>query len=285
MKVINNIHNLTKIIKNQSIKNKAIGFIPTMGALHEGHLSLIQKARKENDTVIVSIFVNPKQFNNAEDFEKYPQTLDRDKELIRDFADIIFAPEVGEMYPQSFGTNVHISPLATIGEGSYRPGHFDGMATVVLKLFNIVGPTRAYFGKKDYQQLSIVKQMVSDLNLPISVIGCETVREQNGLAMSSRNMRLSQEGRERASVLYRALQTARSSILQGERTVEQITRAIRDQMSNDRNLQIEYVEVRTISDFQEVETITQDVILLLAVYIEGVRLIDNIEVFVNEVSV
>ena len=277
MTIINKINDIKIYLNEGGNKRKSIGFIPTMGALHAGHLSLIQQARKENDLVVVSIFVNPKQFNSLNDLKRYPQDIDRDKAFIGDTADVIFAPDIEEMYPSGFGTNIHISPLAEIGEGAYRPGHFDGMATVVLKLFEIVRPTRAYFGKKDYQQYLIVKQMVRDVNLPIAIVGCETVREENGLAMSSRNMRLSDEGRKQAGMISVALQDVTRLIFEGERDVNEVKKRMLHILKR-ADIKVEYIEFRAISNFREFGSIEESVVILLAVYVEEVRLIDNIEV-------
>jgi len=278
MKVIKNIKKLG-ILVNKFINNrKAISFIPTMGALHNGHLSLIQQAKKESDIVIVSIFINPKQFNNPEDLERYPRTIDCDKELIKDLTDIVFLPEANEIYPKDFGTNVHIAPLAEIGEGTYRPGHFDGVSTVVLKLCNLIRPAKAYFGKKDYQQYLIVRQMVRDLNLSIEIVGCETVREENGLAMSSRNQRLTREDRQKAGIIYTSLCAGKECIEYGEKNAEFVIANIFHILSSESRWKTEYIEIRSVADFSEVREISSPVIILIAGYIGDVRLIDNIEV-------
>lgn len=281
MTVCKNIKKLIFKINKAKTNRNSIGFIPTMGALHKGHLSLIQKARKENDVVVVSIFVNPKQFNNPEDLKRYPRTIERDVDLIRDIADIIFIPDTEEIYPKGFGANIHISPLADIGEGKYRPGHFDGMATVVLKLFHITQPTRAYFGKKDYQQYLIVKQMVRDLHLPIKIVGGETIREESGLAMSSRNVRLSHSDKEKAPIIYQALQQGKEMIQQGEQNAQNVIKKMTDITEREEGITIEYIEIRNMSDFLETDEITEDVVILIAAQIGEVRLIDNIEVHLS----
>ncbi len=249
-----------------------------MGALHQGHISLIRQARKENNIVVVSVFVNPKQFNNPEDLKRYPRTVEQDTALIEGFTDIVFLPDADVIYPPDFGTTVHISPLADLGEGTFRPGHFDGMATIVLKLFNLVQPTRAYFGKKDYQQYLIVKQMVRDLNLSVQVVGCETVRESTGLAFSSRNKRLTNEERTKAAVLYRALSEGKNIIERGERNTAVIRGKIAEVLMNEPLWKTEYIEIRSIRDFSEPSEIQSDVVILIAGYMGEVRLIDNIEV-------
>ncbi len=278
MKVCKDISSLKKEIKGSSFKRKTIGFIPTMGALHKGHLSLIRRAREENDIVVVSIFVNPKQFTNSQDLAKYPQTLEQDISLIHEVADVLFIPTADEMYPHGFDSMVHTGRLSEIVEGKFRPGHFDGMATVVLKLFNIISPTRAYFGKKDYQQYLIVSQFVRDFNLPIEIIGCETVRELSGLAMSSRNTRLSDDEQEKACVIFRALSVGKSFIERGEDTIEKIRHEMQVILDREPMWKTEYLEIRNTSDFSEKETVSSDVVILIAGFLGDVRLIDNVEV-------
>lgn len=278
MKVLTDIKSLKQKIKEHGVQGKTIGFIPSMGALHAGHLSLIQRAKKENDIVIVSVFVNPKQFTNPDDFARYPQTIDRDINLIKDDADILFTSNAEEMYPPGFDSTVHIGQLADTGEGAFRPGHFDGMATVVLKLFNIIEPQRAYFGKKDYQQYLIVRRMVRDLNLPIEVVGCETVREESGLAMSSRNARLSPEQCEKAHVISQALLLGKKMIEGGEKNVRKVLAKTEKMLESETTWKTEYIEIRLIADFSEVQSIDSDVVILIAGYMGEVRLIDNIEV-------
>ncbi|QQS44465.1 pantoate--beta-alanine ligase [Candidatus Roizmanbacteria bacterium] len=278
MTIYNNIKQVKNLI-NEHVKNgKSIGFIPTMGALHIGHLSLVQQARRENDIVAVSVFVNPKQFNNPDDLKRYPRTIEHDKKLIEDYADVLFIPEADEIYPEGFGTTVHVFPLADIAEGAFRPGHFDGMSTVVLKLFNLVQPTRAYFGKKDYQQYLIVRQMVRDLNVPVQIVGCDTVRESTGLALSSRNMRLTPKERLKAAVIYQALSEAKKCIINGERDTHVIRVRIEKMLSVEPLWRTEYIEIRSIQDFSEPLHIMSDSVILIAGYMGEVRLIDNIEI-------
>ena len=195
MKIIKKISQMQKLAKEMQRKGKSIGFVPTMGALHEGHLSLMRRALKENDVVVISIFVNPAQFGPDEDYRRYPRNLRKDAELCKkNGVDYIFAPSVDEMYPRGYAAYVNVGGhLAEILEGAIRPGHFRGVATVVAKLFNIVQPDRVYFGEKDYQQLLVVKKMVDDLNIPVKIVPCPIVREKDGLAMSSRNIYLSPE--------------------------------------------------------------------------------------------
>jgi pantoate--beta-alanine ligase len=277
MKVINKISILQKTVKNHLLNKNTIGFIPTMGALHKGHLSLIQKARVENDIVIVSIFVNPKQFNNQEDLDRYPHTLEQDKALIKDYADYVFYPDVDDMYPTGFQSTIHIGDLANILEGEYRPGHFDGMATVVLKLLHLCQPTRIYMGLKDYQQYLIIQQMVKDLDIRTEVVGVPTVREDSHLALSSRNQFLSSKDKKPAAQIFAALQKAETLIFSGERDVRTIEKTIKTELEHISNT-IDYIAVRSLS-LGAISTIDQDVVILVALYLGDVRLIDNIMVF------
>ncbi len=200
-----------------ALPREGVGFVPTMGYLHRGHLALVERAKRENPFVVVSIFVNPLQFGPGEDYHRYPRDLERDRALLEEVgADLLFAPEVGEVYPQGFATRVQVEgPLTVLWEGEVRPGHFQGVATVVARLFLLVGPERAYFGEKDYQQLLVIRKMVRDLGFPLEVVGVPTVREEDGLALSSRNVYLSPETRRKASVLYRALLAMREVALSG----------------------------------------------------------------------
>ena len=274
MKAINKINILQKIIKDHILNKNTIGFIPTMGALHKGHLSLIQKAKHENDIVVVSIFVNPKQFNKQEDLDRYPHTLEQDKALIQDYANYVFCPDVDEMYPTGFQSTIHIGDLANILEGEHRPGHFDGMATVVLKLLHLCQPTRIYMGLKDYQQCLIVEQMVKDLDIPTKVVGVPTVREDSLLALSSRNLLLLPKDKKPAALIFVALLKAQELILGGERDARIVERTIKAELEHI-SKKIDYVAVRSLS-LETIPTIDQDVVILVALYLGGVRLIDNI---------
>ncbi len=274
MKAINKINILQKIIKDHILNKNTIGFIPTMGALHKGHLSLIQKAKHENDIVVVSIFVNPKQFNKQEDLDRYPHTLEQDKALIQDYANYVFCPDVDEMYPTGFQSTIHIGDLANILEGEHRPGHFDGMATVVLKLLHLCQPTRIYMGLKDYQQCLIVEQMVKDLDIPTKVVGVPTVREDSLLALSSRNLLLLPKDKKPAAQIFVALLKAQELILGGERDARIVERTIKAELEHI-SKKIDYVAVRSLS-LETIPTIDQDVVILVALYLGGVRLIDNI---------
>lgn len=254
----------------------AWGLVPTMGALHAGHLSLVQRARAENDRVAVSIFVNPAQFAAGGDFDKYPRGLERDLELLAPYnIDLVFAPSNAEMYPPDFQTYVTVEEITKPLEGAMRPGHFRGVATVVMKLFNIVQPDRAYFGQKDAQQVAVIRQMTRDLNLPVEIVVGETLRETDGLAMSSRNAYLSAQERAAAPVLYRALCAAREAFLRGQRDGETLRAVMRGVLSQEPRAFVEYVSAADPLTLQEVNTLQNDVLLSMAVRIGATRLIDN----------
>lgn len=255
---------------------KKIGFVPTMGALHEGHLSLARAALGECDYVVVSIFVNPTQFGPNEDLAKYPRTLDDDMALLGTCCtDLVFAPSDTEMYPPGYATSVEVGAVAEPLEGVCRPGHFCGVATVVLKLFNMVQPDVAYFGQKDYQQTAVLRRMVTDLDVPVSLRICPIVREPDGLALSSRNRYLSPAARERALVLSKSLQLAESLVAQNHRDAGQIAARMRDVIQTAEDAQIDYIALVDPDTLQPVETITGRTLAALAVKIENTRLIDN----------
>jgi pantoate--beta-alanine ligase len=261
-----------------------VGLVPTMGALHEGHLSLIRAARKETDTVVVSIFVNPTQFGPGEDLDRYPRDLDRDRESCRlAGADLVYAPADEEMYPEGFCTWVEVGGLTEGLCGRSRPGHFRGVCTVVTKLFNICLPDRAYFGEKDAQQLAVVQRMVRDLNMPLIIVPCPTVREPDGLAMSSRNVRLTPEERAQAPALYRALSAARDLVATGEREAARLDAAIRAVLAGATLGEVDYVEIVRADDLTPVTTLRGDCLIALAVFFpgSGTRLIDNVRVAVE----
>lgn len=248
-----------------------------MGALHQGHVSLVQRARAENEFVAVSIFVNPTQFAAGGDFDKYPRTLERDMELLKPFGvDLVFAPFNDEIYPPNFQTYVTVEEITKPLEGEMRPGHFRGVATVVTKLFNIVQPDRAYFGQKDAQQVAVIKQLVRDLNMPLEIVVGETLREENGLAMSSRNEYLSREERNAASVLYRALCAARDAYASGERAGEKLRAVMRAVLNQEPRANVEYVSAADPLTLQELDEIKNGVLLSMAVRFGTTRLIDNI---------
>ncbi len=248
-----------------------------MGALHQGHGSLIDAARRECGLVVVSIFVNPIQFNQASDFESYPRALDADLEFCRvRGADIVFAPPEKEMYPAPLDTHVEVSRLTDHLCGAFRPGHFRGVTTVVAKLFNIVQPDRAYFGEKDAQQLAVIRRMVRDLNFPVRVVGVPIVREADGLALSSRNQHLSPAGRKKAAVLYRALCRAAERIDSGTRDSAAVIEAARSVLATEPEVRVEYLEVVDAEQMQPVSEITGPVRVAVAAWVGDTRLIDNV---------
>lgn len=252
------------------------GFVPTMGYLHEGHLSLVRRAREENERVAVSIFVNPTQFGPGEDLSQYPRALERDMELLRAaHADLVFTPNDADMYPPGFQTYVSVGDVAKTLEGASRPSHFQGVATVVTKLFNIVQPTRAYFGQKDAQQVAVLRQMVADLNFNLEFIVCPTVREPDGLAMSSRNKYLSPEERQAATVLYRALTAAESAWRAGEKRGETLRAIMTATVAHEKLARLDYASVADPMTMIELEHISAQALFSLAVFVGKTRLIDN----------
>jgi pantoate--beta-alanine ligase len=256
-----------------------VGMVPTMGALHEGHLSLIRIARAENDMVVVSIFVNPAQFGPSEDLAKYPRDLERDRRVAEEAgADLIFNPSVVEMYPEAYSTWVDVEGLTAGLCGRSRPGHFRGVCTVVSKLFAICRPDRAYFGEKDAQQLAVIKRMVRDLNTPVQIVPCPTVREADGLAMSSRNVRLTPEQRAQAPVLHRALELARELVRKGERDAATLDGAIRSVLVEAPLGEVDYVEIVDAANLTPISTIAGESLIAVAVRFGDVRLIDNLAV-------
>lgn len=276
MKIVKKIKELREITEIAGKKGLSIGLVPTMGFLHAGHLSLIERAKRENDLVVVSVFVNPIQFCPGEDFEKYPRDMDHDaKECEKAGADVVFAPETEEMYPVQNLAYVDISKLGDGLCGARRPGHFRGVCTVVSKLFNIVSPDRAYFGEKDAQQLAVIKRMVIDLNFKTQIVACPIVRDQDGLAISSRNVYLSPEERTAALVISKSLRRARESMLNGERDAAKIRKAIIDEISSEPLARIDYVEVVDAETLEPVSEIKGSVLTAAAVYIGATRLIDN----------
>lgn len=263
--------------KQRALQGKTIGFVPTMGYLHEGHLSLIEKARAEADIVVLSIFVNPLQFGANEDFSTYPRDLERDAQIAKQGGvDYLFNPSVQEMYPEEIKTIVSVKGVTEIMCGSSRPGHFDGVATVVMKLFQIIQPNYAYFGLKDAQQIAVIQQMVSDLNLPIVLRPCPIVRESDGLALSSRNVYLSSEERQEATILYKTLQWAADCITQGERNPKELIQGMKTRLEAIPVATVDYIEIRSFPGLLEPEEIYGQVILALAVRIGRTRLIDNL---------
>lgn len=266
-------------LKNTILNRQTIGFVPTMGALHDGHLSLIQKSMSENDVTVMSIFVNPTQFNNAADLDNYPRTLDADVEKLKQISDsiLVFAPSVEDIYEgNTTSQNFDFDGLENEMEGKHRPGHFDGVGTIVKRLFEIVEPTKSYFGEKDFQQLQIVKKMVEKNNLSVEVIGQPIFREQNGLAMSSRNARLSITERDEAAFIYKTLQEAKSKF--GTKNANEVTKWVENEFENNANFKLEYFE---IADEATLKTAIDKVPnkkyrAFIAVFMNDVRLIDTI---------
>ncbi|MBA4419252.1 MAG: pantoate--beta-alanine ligase [Syntrophus sp. (in: bacteria)] len=257
-------------------KEKRIGFVPTMGYLHEGHLALVRKAREISDIVVVSIFVNPMQFGPAEDLSRYPRDFERDAQLLEtEKTDIIFFPEAGDVYPEGYSTQVEVKGLEDYLCGKTRTGHFVGVATVVNKLFNIVKPHYAVFGQKDYQQLKIIEKMVRDLNMDLEVVPYPTIREAGGLAMSSRNTYLSPEEREKALLIYASMKKAEELFVRGERNASIIREEVRKVLSLKEGINIEYISISHADTLKELEEIPGKALLAIACRVGKTRLIDN----------
>ena len=274
MEIITTIENIRSIVNHWKDKGYSIGFVPTMGYLHDGHAALIDQARKDNDKVIVSIFVNPTQFGENEDLNSYPRDINRDKSLCEAHkADIIFSPTSDEMYHDRKAF-VNIVELSDTLCGISRPIHFKGVCTVVTKLFNIIQPTNAYFGEKDAQQLAIIRKMVYDLNFPVNIIGVPIVRESDGLAKSSRNTYLSKEERKAATILYKAIQMGKQTIKHGA-SADSIINTMTEIINTEPLAKIDYVSVVDANTMQPVHEITTPVLVAMAVYIGSTRLIDN----------
>jgi len=252
-----------------------IGLVPTMGFLHEGHLSLIRRAREECDHVVVSIFVNPTQFGANEDLSKYPRDLGRDLRLIEPYTDLVWTPSAEIMYPTGYQTWVDVEAVTRPLEGAMRPGHFKGVTTIVAKLFNGVQPHKAYFGQKDAQQVAVIRQMVRDLNFPIEVVVCPITREADGLAMSSRNVYLDAQQRKAATVLFHALSAAKEVYEQGERDAEQIRRKIKEVLAGEPLAEVQYVSCADYDTLEELDIVKGKALLSMAVFMGKTRLIDN----------
>lgn len=280
MEIITTIEDIRSIVKQWKNQGYSIGFVPTMGYLHDGHAALIDQARKDNDKVIVSIFVNPTQFGENEDLNSYPRDINRDKSLCEAHkADIIFAPAPDEMYHDRKAF-VNIVELSDTLCGISRPIHFKGVCTVVAKLFNIIQPTNAYFGEKDAQQLAIIRKMVYDLNFPVHIIGVPIVRESDGLAKSSRNTYLSKEERKAATILYKAIQKGKQTIQRGA-SADSIINTMTEIINTEPLAKIDYISVVDANTMQPVHEITNPVLVAMAVYIGSTRLIDNFSFCTN----
>jgi len=274
--IASSIADLRREVAAARRRQQRIGFVPTMGALHEGHLSLVRAAQADCDYTVVSIYVNPTQFGPHEDFARYPRTLPADLEKLAAVgADLAFCPTDAEVYPAGYSTWVEVAGVSEPLEGRCRPGHFRGVATVVLKLLNMVQPDVAYFGQKDYQQALVIRRMAADLNVPVDIRVCPTVREPDGLAMSSRNAYLSPQGRQKALVLWKSLQLAAELLRTGQRDAQTIIGRMRQVINTAEDAQIDYVALVDPETLSPVEQITAPVLAALAVKIEGTRLIDN----------
>ena len=280
MKICYTVDDVRKEVKEWKKQGLSVGFVPTMGYLHEGHRSLMEAARKENDKVVVSIFVNPMQFGPTEDLESYPRDLDKDSKLCEGVGvDLIFHPEPEEMYPEGFCSYVDMNGLTTELCGKSRPIHFRGVQTVVLKLFNIVTPDNAYFGQKDAQQLAVVTRMVKDLSVDTKIHGCPIIREEDGLAKSSRNTYLSEKERQAALILSQSLQVGKALIEQGETDAAVVKKAISDKIATEPLARIDYVDVVDFDTITPIEQIKGNTLVAIAVYIGKTRLIDNFIIF------
>ncbi len=278
MEIINRKQRMASITRKLRRDNKTVGFVPTMGALHAGHLALVKEARHMSDVVIVSIFVNPSQFAPNEDFERYPRDLTSDAAKLAEFeVDYIFAPDTDEIFVPGFSTFVYVEGLTETLEGASRPGHFRGVATVVTILFNTVRPDLAFFGSKDAQQVGVIKRLTRDLGFETEIIVVPTVREESGLALSSRNSYLSEEERAKASIIYRSLADAKAAFKGGERNASAITQIVENKLSSEPLVRVDYVAVVSNEDLEPIEKIEDsEVLVAVAVRFGKVRLIDNV---------
>lgn len=276
MRIVRTIAEVRAAVRAARSDGASLGLVPTMGAFHDGHLSLMRRARSENELVVVSLFVNPTQFGANEDLSTYPRDEQRDADLARDAGvDVLFAPRVDEIYPDGFATTVHVAGLTEVLDGASRgPHHFDGVATVVTKLFSIVAPDAAYFGQKDAQQVLVVRRLVRDLDLPVRIVACPIVREPDGLAMSSRNVYLDDDARERATALHRALTAAEAAVAAGHRTADDVLGPARAALAAS-GVRPEYLELRSPDDLRELDRIESTALLLVAARVGAARLIDN----------
>jgi pantoate--beta-alanine ligase len=277
MEIINRRQRMFSIARKLRRDNKTVAFVPTMGALHAGHLALVKEARQMSDVVIVSIFVNPAQFNEQADLDRYPRDLAGDAAMLAEYdVDYIFAPEASEIYPSDFSTFVYVDGLTETLEGASRPGHFRGVATIVTILFNTVRPDYAVFGQKDAQQLAVIRRLTRDLGFDTEIVAVPTVREESGLAMSSRNSLLSAEEREKASVLYRALREAKIAYKDGQRNASKLAQIVQDTLESEPAAAIDYVAVVDAESLEPVDKIDDSPVLIaVAVRFGKVRLIDN----------
>lgn len=275
-KIVTTINDMQEIVKSYRSQGETIGFIPTMGALHDGHLKMMRMSVENNDVTVISVFVNPLQFGPNEDFDAYPRQIDQDVKAVESInVDYVFYPSVGEMYPDQLDITLKVGRLAEVLEGAQRPGHFEGVVTVVNKLFNIVSPDYAYFGKKDAQQLAIIEKMVKDFNHPIQIVGVDIVREEDGLAKSSRNVYLTQEERKEAIHLNESLQIARDLYEKGERQSCVIIQSITSYLNNNTSGHVDEVAIYSYPELVEQKWMSGQVFISLAVKFSKARLIDN----------
>ena len=259
------------------LNSKKIILVPTMGSIHEGHISLINKARSYADIVIVTIFINPIQFNSSIDYDSYPRSIEEDKKTLeKNGVDILFCPSSPEVYPEKFQTSVKVSLFSEVLEGKFRKGHMEGVATIVTKLFNLVRPDFAIFGEKDFQQLLLIKSFVDDLNIPVKIISGETIRDNEGLALSSRNEKLTNDEKIQAIQIIKSLNLGIETLRSGEKESDNIIKKITDYLADYNLIQIEYVSIRDVNNFEKVNKIDEDIVILISVFIGKIRLIDNL---------
>ena len=278
MLIITSPEEMTQWRKNLDDEGTSVGFVPTMGFLHEGHASLIRKSTEENTHTVVSIFVNPTQFTNSEDFEKYPQDADGDSSFLRSLnVDVLYSPSPSAVYPEGFNTSISAGHLATKFEGESRPGHFDGVATVVVKLLNTVNPNNAYFGKKDRQQLAVIQQVVTDLNMSINIVGQDTVRDHDGVALSSRNSRLTKTERQAAVVLPQTLRAMISAFHAGHVSSSQLIATGLQVLASEPLCKVDYVVIVDPNTMEEIKIPTNTSVICIAATFGSIRLIDNTE--------
>jgi pantoate--beta-alanine ligase len=276
MEVITKINEMRTRVLSVKDRKRSIGFVPTMGALHDGHISLMRSAKEENDELIVSIYLNPTQFDKDDDFRNYPRQLNKDIEVIRkENADVIFAPCTEEMYPEGYCTNVTQKRLSDALCGRVRPGHFDGVTTIVTKLLNIIKPDRAYFGQKDYQQCAVIKRLVADMNMDVDIKVCPTVREEDGLALSSRNKRLNLEERQSALCIYGSLLKAGAMFASNIRDTKEIIEEMTSIIKKTKHTKIDYISIVNAHTLEDLSSINGKALAAVAVWIGKTRLIDN----------
>ena len=276
MQIINHIPEMQRWSETQRLAGKKIACVPTMGFLHEGHLSLVREGKRRGDVVVVTIFVNPMQFNQASDFDKYPRNVEHDQRMLEEVGtDVLFYPTAPEMYPENFQTVVEVDNVSKPLCGAFRPGHFRGVTTVVAKLFNIVKPHFALFGEKDFQQCVVIQRMVKDLNFDLEIIPMPTIRETDGIAMSSRNARLNESERQTSLCISRALNSAQEMVTRGERNTEAVLQMVQDTLSKDGGVRLEYASLCHPETLEEASRVSGPTLLAIAVWVGNVRLIDN----------